>query len=123
MKEIKAKRKLEIMEEKKSKKLKKSRPSHRLKYDDSTDTDTEVKYMEGYDSPFSESEDESIAENEKISILLEKYYAIYHDLNWYLGRVLDFPDEGYTKIKFLKKGLGESYEWPKHNKPYTNHSK
>lgn len=123
IREIKAKRKLEMTEEKKSKKLKKSRPSQRLKYDDSTDTDTEVKYMEGYDSPFSESEDESIAENEKISILLEKYYAIYYDLNWYLGRVLDFPDEGFTKIKFLKQGLGESYEWPKHDDIQTIQNK
>lgn len=43
MREIKAKRKLEMMEEKKTKKLKKSWPLHRLKYDDSTDIDTEVK--------------------------------------------------------------------------------
>lgn len=40
---------------------------------------------------------------------------MFYDLNWYLGRVVDFPDEGLTKVKFLKQGLGDSYEWPAHN--------
>lgn len=44
---------------------------------------------------------------------LELYYAIYYDLQWYIGRVIDFPDEGLCKVKFLKKEL-QGYDWPRH---------
>lgn len=71
------------------------------------------------DSPYFESfdKDEGImnTKNDKINPMLESYYPIFYDLNWYLGRVIDFPHEGLTMIMFLKQGLGETYEWPVHN--------
>lgn len=118
--QVKAKKKLEMS----------SKPKPRPKkpklnpLPDSSDSDFESvpEYMESDDSPYNESfsdgnSDASYPELEtnfpKINPILEKYYAIYYDISWYLGRVIDFPDEGETKVKFLKMGLGDAYDWPK----------
>lgn len=44
-------------------------------------------------------------------LLLEKYYAVYYDDRWYLGRLIDFYDEDSSKIKFLKEEL-DVFKWP-----------
>lgn len=66
-------------------------------------SDLEIVYNESDDSPYDESftsfdEDDSQEKEivSKINPLLECYYAVFYDLNWYLGRVVDFPDEGLT---------------------------
>lgn len=53
--------------------------------------------MESDDSPYYESFDSdtdherTLHSSDKISVILEKYYAVFYDLNWYVGRVVDFP--------------------------------
>lgn len=114
LREMKAKKKLELESIPKQK-------AKRPRLDDSSSDDCTSlpEYMESDDSPYHESFSEDEIEEwdssnfPKIDTVLEKYYAIFYDINWYLGRVIDFPDEGETKIKFLKMGLGNSYEWPK----------
>lgn len=121
--EIKAKRKLELKSNpvKPVKKTKTSKMIFTEVTSSESDCDSSVKFMESDDSPYHESFTDSDEDPEscvdsnmpKINPMLEKYYAIFYDINWYLGRVLDFPDEGLAKVKFLKMGLGNAYEWPK----------
>lgn len=109
------------LKRKNAKKSKKSK-LYNLKDSESDISDLEIVYNESDDSPYYESftsfDEDDNQEKEivsKINPLLECYYAVFYDLNWYLGRVVDFPDEGLTKVKFLKQGLGDSYEWPAHD--------
>lgn len=44
-------------------------------------------------------------------VLLEKYYAVFYDDNYYIGRVVDYCDN-QIKIKFLKSELN-SFIWPR----------
>lgn len=95
-------------------------------YDDSDTDDLEV--MDSGDSSgcetedlFQSSDEESLPEEldpTKVDLQLESYYAVFYDLNWYIGRVIDFPDEGLCKIKFLKKVI-EGYHWPPHEDVQT----
>lgn len=49
--------------------------------------------------------------SEKLKIECEKYYCVYYDTGWYIGRVLHV--EQYTcKMKFLCANLDE-FRWPK----------
>jgi len=43
-------------------------------------------------------------------VLLEKYYVVFHDDNYYIGRIVDLCDN-QVKIKFLKSELN-SFIWP-----------
>lgn len=79
------------------------------------DTDGEEEYS--LDQLISSSSDESLPEEidpTRVEPRLEMYYAVYYDLDWYVGRVIDFPDEGLCKVKFLKKELS-SFNWPAHD--------
>lgn len=58
----------------------------------------------------------------KIDPRLEMYYGVYYDLDWYVGRVIDFPDEGLSKVKFLKKVLN-NFNWPEHEDIQTVQNK
>lgn len=52
---------------------------------------------------------------EKIDPKLGSYYAVFYDENMYVGRILDFPDEGIAKMKFLQllSAASWTYGWPK----------
>lgn len=79
------------------------------------DTDSEEEYS--LDQLISSSSDESLPEEidpTRVEPRLEMYYAVYYDLDWYVGRVIDFPDEGLCKVKFLKKELS-GFNWPAHD--------
>lgn len=43
----------------------------------------------------------------------EKYYAVYYDTGWYIGRVLEIMEDK-CKVKFLKADL-DNFFWPKNN--------
>jgi len=44
-------------------------------------------------------------------VLLEKYYAVFYDINYYIGRIVDLCDN-QVKIKFFKSELNSSI-WPR----------
>lgn len=48
----------------------------------------------------------------KVSIKLEKYYAVYYDSGWYIGRIIKHVNTNTYLMKFLEVFL-ESYSWPK----------
>lgn len=91
------------------------------KESDSSDTDSSMNFFSDSDeigsSPILSSSDESLPEEiepTNIDPRLEMYYAVYYDLDWYVGRVVDFPDEGLCKVKFLQKVLN-NFKWPVHD--------
>jgi hypothetical protein len=47
----------------------------------------------------------------KLSIEMEKYYAVYYTESWYIGRVIKTLGNKKYIIKFLKEELG-SFIWP-----------
>lgn len=49
-------------------------------------------------------------ENSYFKIELEKYYAVFYDEDWFIGRVLNVEEK--VKVKFLVKDL-DQYVWPK----------
>lgn len=106
-----------------SDKAKPKTKSRKLESDSSSENEDDVSYMESDASPYNETFSDldsepdlfNVKPNRPINPLLENYYAVFYDLNWYVGRVLDFPDEGLVKVKFLRQGLGDSYEWPLHD--------
>ncbi|KAG8331661.1 hypothetical protein J6590_037127 [Homalodisca vitripennis] len=62
------------------------------------------------------SSDESLPdeiEPTNIDPCLHMYYTVYYDLDWYVGRVIDFPDEGVRKVKFLK--VLNNFKWLVHD--------
>ncbi|CAH2100759.1 unnamed protein product [Euphydryas editha] len=94
---------------------------YKPKESDSSDSDSSGSLCldsdEGGSSPMPSSSDESLPdeiEPTTIDPRLEMYYAVYYDLDWYVGRVIDFPDEGLCKVKFLKKVLN-NFKWPVHD--------
>ena len=48
----------------------------------------------------------------KKEILVEKYFAVLYDHNWYIGRVLSHIKEDTFLMKFLKQDV-DLYKWPK----------
>lgn len=82
----------------------------------SEDTETSDEYMsessENDEFDDNTSVDENLPADEIfINIEIEKYYAVYYDTAWYIGRIISLS--GNTcKIKFLEKFL-EKYSWPK----------
>ena len=80
------------------------------------------------------SSDDDIPEEfdpKNVNPKLELYYAVYYDVQWYIGRVIDFPDEGLCKVKFPKKELQKEpkkkerkgYDWPRHEDIQVVHEK
>lgn len=55
--------------------------------------------------------EQNIPQNNKISIDLEKYYGVFYDTGWFIGRELSIENQK-IKIKFLKLD-SERYVWPK----------
>lgn len=49
---------------------------------------------------------------QKVNLEAEKYYAIYYDIGWYLGRIISMTEETCI-VKFLKENL-EQFDWPAH---------
>ncbi|KAL3272009.1 hypothetical protein HHI36_022476 [Cryptolaemus montrouzieri] len=45
---------------------------------------------------------------QKIDLKLEKYYAVFYDVGWFIGRIVQAGE--YIKLKFLKEDLGR-YLW------------
>lgn len=67
----------------------------------------------------SDSDDKETPSKQKIVPKLNEYYAVRYDARndeqGYIGRVLDFPDEGKVKLKFLHclSLATYSFNWPK----------
>ena len=57
-----------------------------------------------------------------VHIEAEKYYAIFCDSSWYLGRIIEIVDVNKSRIKFLKKKFWK-YKWPKHEDQQTVENK
>lgn len=56
----------------------------------------------------------TIEEKNKLNIQLEKYYGVFYDINWYIGRIIEENADDHTfKVKFLMKSL-DDLVWPKH---------
>lgn len=47
-----------------------------------------------------------------LEILIEKYYAVFYDNNYYIGRVIEHCNKDNVKMKFLKSELN-SFVWPR----------
>jgi hypothetical protein len=125
--EQREKEKKEKLENKKGK-VKKNTLKPKLKKkkkDDLSSEDSDVDVSSGSstdemdirDTVGSEHEEE---EEKKLNIQLNEYYAVAYDTKrdqqgWYIGRVLDFPDENLVRIKYLRcLSLADySYDWPK----------
>lgn len=85
------------------------------------ETDTEAEYIsdksessggEFVVDALTEAISEPTEERKKeIIIEVEKYYSVYYDDQWYLGRILNTNDNECT-IKFLMKNL-DNFIWPK----------
>lgn len=43
----------------------------------------------------------------------EKYYAVFYDDRYYIGRVLDIASDSDVKMKFLSEQLGDTFSWPR----------
>lgn len=62
------------------------------------------------DGKLVEKHTESYVDTEKICVEIEKYYAVFYEEDWFLGRIIE--NQNGVKIKFLKKDL-DQYIWPK----------
>lgn len=70
--------------------------------------DTEEVSSEYEDSDIGDSAENDLKPQE---ILLERYYVVYYDDDWYLGRSISLKQNN-TQFKFLKRNL-EQFIWPK----------
>lgn len=57
-------------------------------------------------------QDEHGESAEQVSLEAEKYFAVYYDISWYLGRIISL-NEDTCVVKFLKENL-EKFDWPAH---------
>ncbi|KAF5273330.1 hypothetical protein FQR65_LT04753 [Abscondita terminalis] len=48
----------------------------------------------------------------QITLEAEKYFAVYYDVCWYLGRIISIAEDTCV-VKFLKQNL-ETFDWPPH---------
>lgn len=80
---------------------------------DTLELDDDSDESESFGSEAGEEEEIS-EETEKQSIVpdIEKYYAVFYDQTFYIGRALEIVNEEETKFKFLKYDL-DQYIWPK----------
>lgn len=101
--------------EKKRKKKSERKSKEMEETDDSEDDSEDIEYCESDDDVNLDVSDnetiESFETTSKISIENEKYYVVYYETQWYIGRVLTTGDNRST-IKFLEKFMNE-YRWPK----------
>ncbi|CAH0558700.1 unnamed protein product [Brassicogethes aeneus] len=74
-------------------------------YDDSTDTEC---FSNDSDSP----ENSSLKKKISLTIVLEKYYAVFYEQKWYIGRVIKERSTDTYTMKFLKYELNY-FVWPK----------
>lgn len=66
------------------------------------------------DFDFSSCQDQDEEDTGEIQpILPERYYAIYYDVGWYVGRVIKVQEDTCI-IKFLKESL-DTFNWPSHD--------
>nr|CAD7404796.1 unnamed protein product [Timema poppensis] len=49
----------------------------------------------------------------EITLEVEKYFAVFYDITWYLGRITSLNEDTCT-VKFLKENL-EKFNWPSHD--------
>lgn len=54
-----------------------------------------------------------------IHIEVEKYYAVFYDIGWYIGRIIQLEEKN-VYVKFLKKSL-DDFVWPKEPDIQTVH--
>ncbi|KAF5278698.1 hypothetical protein FQR65_LT15586 [Abscondita terminalis] len=76
--------------------------------DENDDTDFELESF--IESDESKSNEKDI--DKTCIVVKEKYYAVYYDTTWYIGRVVDIVDNSTSKIKFLIAELN-NFIWPK----------
>lgn len=100
----------------KHKKTKKTKPSRGdVSIDESTDTDNADVFSvhsDNFSEDFSDSGTDEEENKDKGPIIKpEEYYAVYYDLQWYIGRVIK-SDATRSLIKFLTFDL-DHYSWPK----------
>ncbi|CAG9814589.1 unnamed protein product [Phaedon cochleariae] len=90
---------------------------------DATDTETDTSFDFESESEFENESfeeltadraaDETRSSPDRVVLTEEKYYAVYYDNQFYLGRILKiFNDSNWCTVKFLQKNL-EAYIWPK----------
>ncbi|KAF5290536.1 hypothetical protein FQR65_LT11550 [Abscondita terminalis] len=48
----------------------------------------------------------------QLTLEAEKYFAVYYDVCWYLGRIISIAEDTCV-VKFLKENL-ETFDWPPH---------
>lgn len=102
-----------------------NKPPHDLKHlasnsSDSSNSSISVQYCNSDDSETylsEESTEINVTSNVstpviKTEIKKESYYAVYYDINWYIGRIIEPTKRNKYKIKFLKATLNE-FVWPK----------
>jgi len=94
--------------------------------DDSGDESSkEAHNMSLHDSPDTESLNSDSDNNttnmvidETINLIVEQYYVVIYDTNWYIGRIISVglraepQNKNFYQIKFLKEDLN-TYIWPK----------
>lgn len=82
-----------------------------------SETETEDDYFSECESSGGEyvaeksNSDSEAPQKPQIAIEEEKYYAVYYDDRWYVGRVINIQ-EATCQIKFLYRNL-DSFNWPK----------
>ncbi|XP_066584552.1 uncharacterized protein [Prorops nasuta] len=80
------------------------------KYQCSLDSSKEnLQLNELHESVFPENNFDNTSK--KLDVILKKYYAVFYDDTFYIGRVIDMQDEK-IKLKFLKLEL-DHFEWPR----------
>lgn len=98
-------------------KIIRKRPKHKL-YTESESEDSESKsaqivYADSPDSNVDENEEtENTATKKNVALETEKYYAVYYEHKYYIGRiVLSLEEESH--VKFLTEIMENSFVWPK----------
>lgn len=102
------------MRKKNTKTKKKPKTKHNESENSETSEESEtVIYEESSDEIDQMEVSDSGNEMEELCIEMEKYYAVYYDASWYIGRVLSVDEsQKIFTIKFLKYDLN-GYIWPR----------
>ena len=66
---------------------------------------------EDFSDSFSDNSDIQKSKTKDICIENEKYYCVYYNSKWYIGRVIAI-EKSNVKVKFLEEFLG-MYKWPR----------
>lgn len=80
--------------------------------DSSTSETEDITYQDSSDGEFVvvESEDEEKSENKKVHLEVEKYYAVFYEEQYFIGRIVNIED--LLVIKFLKEITENNFVWP-----------